>query len=246
MLAEIDYTCGIETDNLIQLGNVGFSDCRRRFIPTIYDLNKTENSIGAGRILSLFALLVKKMGGFCGIVLKDAALALAKACTDNDLLQADCLAHKARMKSWSTRSSGTRGSLETYCLKIGASHMEIMILTSIMLGLDSLPSRKEWMYGVALLELHLYKENFSFVTNAKAMKHLIECYFPEIPRIGPIHSPCQPHSTQGLEKSWDHTKSGANVISDLMQSGGIQALMTYVANKSLLNYNPQEYSWKPF
>ena len=164
MLAEIDYTCGIETDNLVQLGNIGVSDCRRHFIPTIYDLNKTENSIGAGRILSPFALLVKKIGGHCGMALKDAAMALSKACADNNLLEADCLAHKAMMKSWSTRSSGTRGSLETYCLKIGASNMEIKILTSIMLGLDSLPTRMEWTYGVALLELHLYKEEFSFVT----------------------------------------------------------------------------------
>ena len=186
MLADIDYTCGMETDNLVQLGNVGFSDCRRRFIPTIYDLNKTENSIGAGRILSLFAMLVKKMDGHCGIALKDVAMALSKACDDNNLLEADCLAHKARMKSWSTRSSGTRGSLETHCLKIGASNMEIKILTSIMLGLDSLPTRMEWSFGVALLELHLYKENFSFATNEKAMRHLMKCYFPSVPRYGTI------------------------------------------------------------
>ena len=78
------------------------------------------------------------------------------------------------------------------------------------------------------------------------MQHLMKCYFPSTPRYGPIHSPCQPHSTQELEKSWDHTKNCTDHIHDLMQSGCIQALMTYVANKSLLNHNPQDYSWKPF
>lgn len=245
LMAEIDYTCSVEVDNLVQLGTVGISDCDRRFMQTIFDINKTENSVGASRILLQFTEIVRMMGGHCGKVLKDAAVALSKAARVLGLKEADCLAHKCRLKSWSGRPSGTRGSLETYLRKLNATEYEIKSLTAIMLAIDTLPTTDEWKFAVTLFELFLYKEAFSFVSNEKGMQHIKQCYFPAESRYGPVHSPMEVHSTNGLEKHWDYAKQGINIFKDLLDCGGVEAIFNFVVNQSLISKTVTEFHWRP-
>jgi len=246
LMAEIDYTCSVEVDNLMQLGTVGISDCDKRFIQVIFDINQTENSKGTTRILHMFREMVTKMGGHCDKVLKDAAVSLSKAARNVGLVEADCLTHKCRLKSWGGgRPSGTRGSLETYLMKIGATNDEIKSLTAIMLAIATLPTSDEWSFAVSLVELYLYKEDFSFISNDRGMKHLKECYFPAICRYGPLHSAMEAHSTNGLEKGWDHSKQGISIFKDLLNCGGVEAIFNFVSNKSAITMVSTSYNWRP-
>ena len=164
LMGEIDYTMQVEIDNLLQLGVVGASDCLRSFMGVVYDINRSENAAGASRAMHFFIQIVEGAGGLSKKVLKDGAIALSSAAQKLSLVEADCLTHKCRLKSWYKKSNGgTRGSLENFLQKHGCGEQEIDTLTYILLAIDTLPSVNEYKSAILLMERYWYTEKMSFI-----------------------------------------------------------------------------------
>lgn len=103
---EADYAYNIM--NFYQVGVIGVSDFARRFHALLWDINLTENSVGAGRIFNTIKVIFKIRGHkehidiFSNIVNKDKMMsdgsaALKKAIeTIVDLIHHLCLSHMIR------------------------------------------------------------------------------------------------------------------------------------------------------
>lgn len=246
LMGEIDYTMQVEIDNLLQLGVVGASDCLRSFMGVVYDINRSENAAGASRAMHFFIQIVEGAGGLSKKVLKDGAIALSSAAQKLSLVEADCLTHKCRLKSWNKKSNGgTRGSLENFLQKHGCVEQEIDTLTYILLAIDTLPSVNEYKSAILLMERYWYTEKMSFIKNSHILNHLKRVYFTEEPRIGCVHEPCEPHSTNGLEGSWLHRKDTIDIYRDLLKRSGVEAILLSIGKKAELSVGNHDFIWEP-